>query len=129
MARPFVCRRTLDSRDSADRRWEHLLGTVGERSRPIEFNDLAEADPELIVIGCCGWSAERTTSELEKHLVRDDWQSLRAFKSGRIHIVDAESRFTSPGISIADATEELANLFHSTAIFSQRPLNLSIRRK
>jgi iron complex transport system substrate-binding protein len=93
-----------------------LLGTEGERSRPIEFNDLAKADPEVIVIGCCGWSAERAASELEKHLVRDDLQSLRAVKSGRIHVVDAESRFTSPGISIAAAAEELADFFHPTAI-------------
>jgi iron complex transport system substrate-binding protein len=98
-----------------------LLGTIGERSLPIEFNDLAEADPELIVIGCCGWSAERTASELEKHLVFEDWQSLRAVKSGRIHVVDAESRFTSPGISIADAAEELANLFHSTDFSAKGP--------
>jgi iron complex transport system substrate-binding protein len=93
-----------------------LLGTIGERSRPIEFNDLAEADPETIIVGCCGRSAERTASELEKLLIREDWQSLRAVKSGKIHVVDAESRFTSPGISIADAYEELTTLFHPTVI-------------
>jgi iron complex transport system substrate-binding protein len=88
-----------------------LLGTVGERSRPIEFKDLVEADPEIIVVGCCGWSAEKTSAELGKMLQRDGWRSLRAVLTGQIHVVDAESRFTSPGISIADAVEELAEIF------------------
>jgi iron complex transport system substrate-binding protein len=91
---------------------QDLLGIIGERSRPIEFKDLAEANPEIIVVGCCGWSAERTMSELNKLLIREDWQSLDAVKYGRIHVVDAESRFTSPGVSIADAVDELASLFH-----------------
>jgi iron complex transport system substrate-binding protein len=67
-------------------------------------------------VGCCGWSADRTASELSKLLAREDWQSLRAVRNGQIHVVDAESRFTSPGISIAGAAEELAELFYPTAI-------------
>jgi iron complex transport system substrate-binding protein len=91
-----------------------VLGTVGERSWPIKFKELVAADPEIIVVGCCGWSTDRTATELRKLLVRDDWRSLRAVRNGQIYVVDAESRFTLPGISIADAAEELANLLHST---------------
>jgi iron complex transport system substrate-binding protein len=92
---------------------QDLLGTIGERSRPIDFSDLAEADPEVIAVGCCGWSADRTSIELEKLLRQSDWQSLQAVKTRQIHVVDAESRFTSPGISIADAVEDLSSLFYS----------------
>lgn len=89
-----------------------LLGTVGAKSRPIKFSTLGEADPEVIVVGCCGWPAERTSAELSNMLRQGDWQSLQAVRTGRVHVVDAESRFTSPGISIAGAVEELAKLFH-----------------
>jgi iron complex transport system substrate-binding protein len=93
-----------------------LLGTVGDRSCLIKLAALAEADPEVIVVGCCGWPAERTASELGNLLNRREWQMLSAVKAGRLHIVDAESRFTSPGISIAAAAEELAELLHLTAV-------------
>lgn len=89
-----------------------VLGTAGKRSHKVTFDQLAKANPEVIVIGCCGWSESRTKEAFADIADRADWQSLQAVKNGRLHIVDAESCFTSPGISIADAVEQLAQLIH-----------------
>lgn len=88
-----------------------MLGVPGKRSTRISFEQLASADPEVIIFGCCGWSAERTWDVLSPLLVAPRWQELRAVQKRRVHVVDAVTCFTAPSPSIADAVELLAKLF------------------
>ncbi len=89
-----------------------VLGTPGMRSSRISFEQLAESDSEVIIVGCCGWTAERTWQAVSTLLAAPRWQQLSAVRAGRMHVVDAETCFTAPSPSIADATEELARLIH-----------------
>lgn len=89
-----------------------VLGRAGKRSQRIAFEDLEAADPDVIVVGCCGWNAERTEETLAQILSAPRWQELRAVQRGRVHVVDAENCYTAPGPSIADAVEELAKVIH-----------------
>lgn len=89
-----------------------VLGRAGKRSQRIAFEDLEAADPDVIVVGCCGWTAARTEETLEQVLAAPRWQELRAVKAGRVHVVDAENCYTAPGPSIADAVEQLAKVIH-----------------
>lgn len=93
---------------------ENVLGRAGERSRQIEFQELAEADPDVVIACCCGWPPERTRAALATLGADPRWQGLRAVPSGRVHVVDAETSFTCPGTSIVTAVEQLAKLISIT---------------
>jgi iron complex transport system substrate-binding protein len=95
-----------------------VLGKAGERSREASWREIAAADPEVMVIACCGFSAQRTASEL--HIVRDrpEWPSLACVRAGRVHIVDGNAYFSRPGPRLVDSLEILAAAIHPE-LFSQ----------
>ena len=41
-----------------------VLGRVGERSRRLSWSEIAEADPDVILVAACGFSIDRTEVDL-----------------------------------------------------------------
>jgi len=73
------------------------LARAGERSRRISWDDLARADPDVIVLSPCGFSLERSKAELPALLARPEWTSLRAARAGDVVLVDGSAFFSRPG--------------------------------
>jgi iron complex transport system substrate-binding protein len=73
------------------------LGKSGERSRRLAWSDVAEADPEVILISACGFSIERTEVDLAALADRREWQDLRAVLTGRVYLTDGSAYFSRPG--------------------------------
>lgn len=93
-----------------------LLGRPGGRSREISPAELIAADPDVIIACCCGWSADRTQSELHRLASSAWWQKLRAVRLRHVCVIDAESAFTMPGPGLADDCQRLAGLFLDNAV-------------
>ncbi|GIW77438.1 MAG: cobalamin-binding protein [Phycisphaerae bacterium] len=88
-----------------------LLGQAGRYSRQISANQLVAADPDWIIACCCGRTKVQTSEELQRLENEMWWQSLRAVRSGRVHVVDAEKAFTMPAPQLVDDCQLLADLF------------------
>jgi iron complex transport system substrate-binding protein len=89
-----------------------LLGQTGGRSREISAGELAAADPDVIIACCCGWDEEKTAMELSRFDHESWWTSLKAVRSGRVHVVGSESAFTMPSAGLLDDCRLLADLFN-----------------
>lgn len=86
-----------------------VLCEAGHRSRQLSFSELADVDPELIVIACCGFSIERSTAEFER-LSSLPWETLAAYRNERIFFADGSQFFNRPGPRLLDTLELLAEI-------------------
>jgi iron complex transport system substrate-binding protein len=89
-----------------------VLGRLGEDSVRVKWEEVLRADPEVIVLACCGHGAERTLRDVPLLEARPGWQDLRAVRSGRVYACDGSSWFSRPGPRLVDSLEILAEIIH-----------------
>ena len=90
----------------------NLFGEAGKHSPYMAWEQLVEADPEVIVIMPCGWDPARTEPEMHWLTDRPEWPRLRAVRSGRVHLTDGNQYFNRPGPRLVESLEILAGLLH-----------------
>jgi iron complex transport system substrate-binding protein len=84
-----------------------VLGFAGERSEQRSWEEVAAAQPDIVIVMPCGYDAEIAHREAEMH--RDQ---LAALGAGEVVAVDASSYFSRPGPRIVDGLELLAHILH-----------------
>jgi iron complex transport system substrate-binding protein len=89
-----------------------VLSPEGEYSIRIRWEDLRAADPEVLVVACCGHKVERTKEDLPILEALPDWRRLHAVRNGRVFIADGSAYFSRPGPRIIDTLEMLASMVH-----------------
>lgn len=92
-----------------------LLSAPGEYSVRVAWDDLRAADPEVLVIACCGHGVERTRQDLPGLEALPGWRDLRAVRTGRVHVADGSAYFSRPGPRLVDTLEILAAAIHPNA--------------
>ena len=90
----------------------NLFGAPGAHSPWMTFDELAAADPDVIVVMPCGWDAERAEPEMHWLTDRPEWPRLRAAREGRVHVVDGNQYFNRPGPRVVESLKILAELLH-----------------
>jgi iron complex transport system substrate-binding protein len=86
---------------------EPLLGTAGEKSRRVTWEQVHAADPEVVVVAPCGF--DRAGSQA----LADELVASAALPAGvPVHAVDANAAWARPGTRLVDGVEELAGLLH-----------------
>ena len=73
-----------------------LVTQPGEHAPTLSLEQLAQLDPDVVLIKPCGFALERTQVELP--LLRDvlPWQSWRAVQNGRVYLADGNAYFNRP---------------------------------
>jgi iron complex transport system substrate-binding protein len=89
-----------------------VLSAPGEYSVRVPWEDLRMADPEVLVVACCGHGVERTRSDMPVLEGLPGWNGLRAVRDRRMYIADGSAYFSRPGPRIVDSLEILAALIH-----------------
>lgn len=82
------------------------------RSRTISFEELRDADPDVIVCMPCGFDLARTLIDTKKLMQDARWKELRAYKKGMIWATDGNAYFNRPGPRLVDSAELMAQLLH-----------------
>ena len=100
------------------------IGRIGQPSRRITWEEIERADPDAIVLACCGFPAQRTAREAAQLARGAQWPRLRAVTEGRVFIVDANAYFSRPGPRIVDSLEILAHILHPELV--ARPAHAEI---
>ncbi len=90
----------------------NLLGEVGEHSPWVAWNQIADADPDVIVVLPCGFDLPRTRAELATAQADPGWQELRAVREGRVYVTDGNQYFNRPGPRLVESLEILAEILH-----------------
>ena len=91
---------------------EEAIGAAGERSRTLDWPQVVEAAPEVLIIACCGFGVERTLADLPILLGYRGWSDLPCVRSRRVYVVDGSAYFNRPGPRLIDSLEILANAIH-----------------
>jgi iron complex transport system substrate-binding protein len=84
-----------------------VLGTAGEKSRRVTWEDVHEARPDVVVVAPCGYDRDGAAL-LAEDLVR----AGRLPDGVPVHAVDANASWARPGTRLVDGVEELADLLH-----------------
>lgn len=96
-----------------------LIGRKGKDSRRIPWERVLAARPEVLVLACCGYSAERTLKDFPILEDCPSWESLPAVRDRRVYVVDGRAYFSRPGPRLVDSLEILAEILHPE-LFSGR---------
>ncbi len=91
---------------------EPVLARTGGDAAWSSWAELHDADPDVVVIGPCGFDLARTRSELAPLVAAAEWPQLRAVRDGRVFLVDGFLHMSRPGPRIAESLEILAELLH-----------------
>jgi iron complex transport system substrate-binding protein len=94
---------------------EDVLGLPGERSEVVPWEQVAAAQPEVVVAMPCGYDAERALAE-----ARTFAAELSALGAQRIVAVNASGYFSRPGPRLVDGLELLAQILHPEC-FAEAP--------
>jgi len=91
---------------------EDAIAKPGDHSARLTWEQIAAADPDVIVVMPCGFDEAGARGQIETIAGRPEWQALRAVREGRVHPVDANGCFSRPGPRLVDGIERLAAIFH-----------------
>jgi|SRR5579871_182022 iron complex transport system substrate-binding protein len=99
------------------------LGHLHQPSTRIEWEQVRAMQPEVMVISCCGFSAERARQDLPLLEAQPGWAELPCVRANRIHFFNGADYFSRPGPRLVDSLELLAGCLHpqlfKTAITTQ----------
>lgn len=98
---------------------DNLLGQAGEHSPWLKWEELAKADPDVIVVLPCGFDLKRTQEEVSVLTGNPAWNPLRAVRDGAVFLADGHHFFNRPGPRLVDSAEILAEILHPR-LFSAR---------
>ena len=89
------------------------LGRKRQPSLQIEWQEVIDTRPDVIVLALCGYNIDRTRLDYEILRGFPEFNSLPAVRRGEIYLVDASAYFARPGPRIVDSVEILAGILHS----------------
>ena len=89
-----------------------LLAIAGARSRELTWDEVLEADPEVLVLACCGQDVARTLEDLTHLEARPGFGDLRAVRTEKIYVADGGAHFSRPGPRLVESIEMLAETLH-----------------
>jgi iron complex transport system substrate-binding protein len=93
----------------------NLFGQAGAHSPWMNWQQLVEADPDVIISMPCGFDLARTCSEMYWLTDRPEWKKLRAVETGRVYVADGNQYFNRPGPRLVESLQILAEILHPEA--------------
>ena len=101
------------------------IGRKGEPSRRLTWDEIHRADPDIVLLACCGFGVDRTLDEMALLEGKTEWESLRAVREQRVFLADGNTYFSRPGPRLIDSLEMLAHALHPELV---PPASVRLRR-
>ena len=89
-----------------------ILSHEGSPTGPVDWEKIAAAEPEVILIHPCGFKLDQSKNDMEFFLNQPGMQSIPAYKNRRIYILDGNAYFNRPGPRLVDSAEIAARAIH-----------------
>jgi len=87
-----------------------VLGRAGEPSCVVDWEQVVEAQPDVVVLMPCGFDLPRARRQVNLLTARPGWDDLPAVRTGRVYLTDASAYFNRPGPRIVVGLEILATI-------------------
>ena len=90
----------------------NLFGLKGKHSPWMEFEDLIDKDPDIIIIMPCGYDINKSREEMETLKNFPEWINFKAVQNGEVYLTDGNQYFNRPGPRLVDSLEILIEIIH-----------------
>lgn len=90
------------------------VGRSGNKSTSISWLQLLDANPDVLIIACCGYNLSRAIGDLPSLVRRPGIEELRAVRNRRVYVADGNAYFNRPGPRLIDTLEIIAHCLHPT---------------
>lgn len=104
----------------------NLLSEPGTDSRRVEWHEVREALPDIVLFMPCGYYLEDAEAEAQSLYRIHDFAETPAARAGEVYAVDATSYFSRPGPRLVDGLEIMAWAIHPEA-FPEPPAHAIAR--
>lgn len=94
---------------------DDVFGHAGRHSSWLAWEDLREADPDVILVFPCGFALERVVREAGVLANRPGWEALTAVRSGNVLLCEGNQFFNRPGPRLCETLEILGEILHPGA--------------
>ena len=85
---------------------------AGAHSRPREWTEIRQYDPEVLVAAPCGFDVAQTRENIADLTGRPGFDDLTAVREGRAYVMDGHHYVNRSGPRLVDTLEFLAGLCH-----------------
>jgi len=94
---------------------EHAGGTPvlahpHANSQTLEWDAIAQSDPDAIIVVPCGFDLEKTRTAAAELESVPQWRDLRAVRERRVHLMDGNAYVNRPGPRLFDSATIMAEL-------------------
>jgi iron complex transport system substrate-binding protein len=89
---------------------ESVIGQPNQRSREATWASLAEAMPEVLVLGLCGFDLQRSLGEWAEFAVPKALTTTPAWRDRELWAIDGSAYVSRPGPRLVDGVEILASI-------------------
>ena len=97
---------------------EDVFGSVGKPSFRVHLQDVVEAQPEVLLIAPCGYTAKASRAEYEALDLPGQWDTIPAVQNNRVYALEASSYFSRPGPRLVSGIEILAKILQPSIVVS-----------
>lgn len=91
------------------------LGKYDSPAKTILWDDILNADPDVLIIGCCGYDINKTMLDIPILKNNFGWNDLRCVQNKRVYVIDGNSYFSRPSPRLIDSLEMLECILHNNS--------------
>jgi iron complex transport system substrate-binding protein len=85
-----------------------VLAEPDANSRVLAWDEIAAADPDVVLVAPCGFDLARTLQAAGDLAAVPQWRVLRALLTGRAYAIDGNAFVNRPGPRLIDSAEIFA---------------------
>jgi iron complex transport system substrate-binding protein len=102
------------------------LGRKRTPSFRVTAEDVIEAEPEILLIAQCGYSAKQARDEYNAIAFPEEWSAMPAVRNSRVYAMDASGYFSRPGPRLITGIEALAKILHPEVVVSPEAESVTV---
>lgn len=100
-----------------------MLGRMHQDSHRIDWQQVIDAKPEVLVLMPCGYDLPQTVEEAARLRDMPELRAIPAVRHGQVFAVDATGYFSRPGPRLVGGIEILGGILHPEALGGTGPEN------
>ncbi len=97
---------------------ESVFGEVGMHSPWLTWEELYQANPDIIILAPCGFSLQRIVVDVPLLQQNPLWQTLQAVQNGRVYAIDGNYYLNRSGPRLVESAELLARVIWDGRLIS-----------
>jgi len=105
---------------------QYDMEAAGAHSRPREWTEVREYDPEVLIVSPCGFELPQIRENLSDLRTRPGWKKVTAVETGRVALVDGHHYVNRAGPRLVETLEYIAAIIAPDRV--ERPPPEAVQR-